>query len=141
MATTALSAPSTVLPDPQFLTGVGLTATTGTAVGTGAQTVTVPWASGLVVAIVSLTTAPGLVTLVSPGSATQSASVSCTPASAGVYLFGPIGQEWQAPATGLVTITVGTGVATTYAAAFLLPGVGTGAKHNPFENNPQSTDF
>lgn len=140
MATTALSAPSAYLPDAQFLTGVGPTATTGTAVGTGAQTVTVPWASGLVVAIISATTAPGVLTLVSPGSTTQPASITCTPASAGFYFFGPIGQEWTAPATGLVTVTIGTAVSTTYATAFLLAAA-TGAKHNPFQNNPQSTDF
>lgn len=140
MATTALTAPTTLLPDAQFTTGVGVTVTTGTLTGTGAQTVTVPWASGLVIAIISATTAPGLLTLVSPGSATQPASVTCTPASAGLYFFGPIGQEWQAPATGLVTVTIGTAVATTYAAAYLLANA-TGAKHNPFENNPTSTDY
>lgn len=138
MATTALTAPSTLLPDPQFNGGVGITVTTGTAVGTGAQTVTVPWVSGLVVVISSATTAPGVLTLVSPGNGTP-ASLTCTPGSAGVYLFGPIGSEWQG-STGLVTITVGTAVSTTYAAAYVLAAA-TGAKHNPFENNPQSSDF
>lgn len=140
MATTALVLPTVSLPDPQFLTGASVTATTGTAVGTGAQTVTVPWTPGLVVAIISATTAPGLLTLVSPGQTGAPASVSCTPAAAGLYFFGPIGQEWQAPATGLVTITIGTGVSTTFASAYVLP-TGTGAKHNPFENNPAATDY
>jgi hypothetical protein len=140
MATTALTAPTTVLPDPQFNGGVGVTVTTGTAVGTGAQTVTVPWVSGLVVVISSATTAPGLLTLVSPGFVNQPASLTCTPGAAGVYLFGPIGNEWAAPSTGLVTITIGTAVATTYAAAYVLAGA-TGAKHNPFENNAQAADY
>ncbi len=140
MATTALTAPTAGIPDAQFLTGVGLTATTGTAVGTGAQTVTVPYVAGLVVAITSLTTAPGLLTLVSPGFANQPASLTCTPGSAGVYLFA-IGQEWAAPATGLVTITIGTAVATTYASAYVLVSAGTGAKHSPFETNPQALDY
>lgn len=141
MSTTALSAPTTLLPDPQFTGGVGITVTTGTAVGTGAQTVTVPWANGLVVVISSATTAPGVLTLVSPGFSNQPASLTCTPGAAGVYLFGPIDQQWAAPSTGLVTITIGTAVSTTYAAAYLMPSAGTGAKHNPFENNPQSTDY
>lgn len=139
MATTALASPTLTLPDPQFTTGVSLAVTTGTAVGTGAQTVTVPWVSGLVVAIISATTAPGLLTLVSPNVG-GAASVTCTPALAGIYLFGPIGQEWQAPVTGLVTITIGTAVATTLAAAYVLANP-TGAKHNPFENNPAAADF
>lgn len=139
MATTALTAPTTVLPDPQFVNGVGLTVTTGTAVGTGAQTVTVPWVQGLTVVIASATTAPGLLTLVSPNVG-GAASVSCTPASAGVYLFGPIGQEWAAPSTGLVTITIGTAVSTTYASAYVGANP-TGAKHNPFENNPTAADY
>jgi hypothetical protein len=139
MATTALALPATTLPDPQFLTGVGITVITGTAVGTGAQTVTVPWVQGLLVVISSATTAPGLLTLVSPGVGAP-ASLTCTPALAGVYLFGPLGGEWQAPSTGLVTITIGTAVATTYAAAYILANP-TGTKHNPFENNPQGTDY
>lgn len=139
MATTALTTPSAVLPDPQFSGGVGITATTGTTVGTGAQTVTVPWVPGLVVVIYSATTAPGVLTLVSPGNGTP-ASVTCTPGAAGIYLFGPIGEEWGSPSTGLVTITIGTAVATTSAAAYVL-GAATGAKHNPFENNPQATDY
>jgi hypothetical protein len=140
MATTALVSPTVTIPDPQFLTGVSLTVTTGTAVGTGAQTVTVPWVSGLVVVISSATTAPGLLTLVGPGVG-GAASATCTPGAAGIYLFGPIGEQWQAPSTGLVTLTIGTAVATTYAAAYVLSSAGTGAKHNPFENNPQASDF
>lgn len=139
MATTALTLPTALLPDPQFTTGVGITVTTGTAVGTGAQTVTVPWVFGLVVVISSATTAPGLLTLVSPGVG-GAASVTCTPGSAGVYLFGPIGEEWQAPSTGLVTVTIGTAVASTYASAYIMAAA-TGAKHNPFENNPTATDY
>jgi hypothetical protein len=139
MATTALALPTTLLPDPQFTTGVSITVTTGTAVGTGAQTVTVPWTQGLVLVISSATTAPGLLTLVSPGVG-GAASVTCTPGSAGVYLFGPIGQEWSAPSTGLVTLTIGTAVATTYASAYIGASP-TGTKHNPFENNPTATDY
>jgi len=138
MATTALVAPTVSIPDPQFLNGVGITATTGTAVGTGAQTVTVPWVQGLVVVITSATTAPGLLTLVSPGLGTP-ASVTCTPAAAGIYLFA-ISQQWASPSTGLVTITIGTAVATTFASAYV-GTAGVGAKHNPFENNPQGTDY
>jgi hypothetical protein len=140
MATTALVAPTVTIPDPQFLTGVGLTATTGTAVGTGAQTVTVPYVANLVVAIISLTTAPGLLTLVSPGFVNQPASLTFTPGAAGVYLFA-LGQEWVSPTTGLVTLTIGTAVATTFASAYVLTTLGTGAKHSPFEVNPQLADF
>jgi hypothetical protein len=138
MATTALVAPTVLLPDPQFTTGVGVTVTTGTLVGTGAQTVTVPYVPNLVLVITSATTAPGLLTLVSPGGGAP-ASVTCTPASAGVYLF-LIGQEWASPSTGLVTLTIGTAVSTTYAAAYVGASP-TGAKHNPFENVPTAADF
>lgn len=138
MATTALAAPTVLLPDPQFTTGVSLTVTTGTAVGTGAQTVTVPWVQGLVVVISSATTAPGLLTLVSPGGGAPT-SVTCTPGAAGVYLF-LIGQEWASPSTGLVTITIGTAVASTYASAYVGANA-TGAKHNPFENIPTAADY
>jgi hypothetical protein len=139
MATTALTAPTTLLPDPQFSTGVSLTATTGTTVGTGAQTVTVPWVPNLVVVIFSATTAPGVLTLVSPGTGGP-ASITNTPGAAGIYLFGPISNEWASPSTGLVTVTIGTAVATTSAAAYVLANP-TGNKHNPFQNNPQFTDF
>lgn len=137
MSLLALAAPTTNICDPQFAAGIALPATE-TAL-TGTTGFTVPWVTGLVIRIVEGATTPGLITLVNPAPSGTPAPTQTLTATASSVLYGPIGQEFSNPTTGLVQVNVAT-VTTASAGAYILPQA-TGAKHNPFENNPANADF
>ncbi len=131
MALLALPAPTTPL---ATIAGVNLA---GTALGTNTGA-TVPWVPGLVLVVLSGTTAAGAVTLVNPNTGTTFAAPSVTLAADGIALFGVIDQVFMG-AGGLVQVNVAV-VTTAAVGAYLAPAATTGA-HTPFLNLASLSDY
>jgi hypothetical protein len=136
MALAALATPTVVLGDPQLKVIVtNVPGTTGTALA-GNTGFTVPWVPGLMIQIYNGATPSGVVTFLGTG-LTPNVTFTLSNASSNI-LYGPISSNF-ANASGLVQVNVTT-VTTTIVNAFLLPQA-TGTSHNPFNVQPQLTDF
>lgn len=131
MTTLALTAPTVQFGDPEIVSGFDLTAIAGTSIAAN-NTVTVPWAQGLMLYVTGATSNTVTLTFVSPALPGQGASYTTGNITAThAVVFGPIPNIW-AGSTGLVTVTI-TGVVTGMTFAAYLAPTTSGAKHNPFE--------
>ena len=132
MTTLALAAPTATFGDPEIVSGFDLTAIAGTGIA-GSNTVTVPWAQGLMLYVLGASGNTVTLTFVSPN-VVSGASPSYTTGNitAGhAVIFGPISNIW-ANTSGLVTITI-TGTVTGMTFKGYLAPLTSGAAHNPFE--------
>jgi len=131
MTTLALSAPSATFGDPEIVSGFDLTAIAGTGIA-GNNTVTVPWAPGLMLYVLGATSNTTTLTFVSPALPGQGGNYTTGNITAAhAVVFGPIPNIW-ANSSGLVTVTI-TGTVTGMTFAAYLAPMASGGKHNPFE--------
>jgi hypothetical protein len=141
MTTLALTAPTVTFGDPEIVSGFDLTAISGTGIA-GSNTVTVPWAQGLMLYVLGASGNTVTLTFVSPNVA-SGASPNYTTGNitaSHAVVFGPVSNIW-ANTSGLVTLTI-TGTVTGMTFASYLAPLASGAKHNPFEmNGANSADF
>src|SRR5260370_14427424 len=130
MTTLALTAPTVQFGDPQIVSGFDLTAIAGTSIAAN-NTVTVPWAQGLMLYVLGATSNTVTLTFVSPALPGQGGNYTTGNITAAhAVVFGPIPNIW-AGSTGLVTVTI-TGTVTGMTFAAYLAALASGAKHNPF---------
>jgi hypothetical protein len=131
MTTLALTTPTAWFGDPQIVSGFDLTAIAGTSIAAN-NTVTVPWALGLMLYVLGATSNTTTLTFVSPALPGQGGNYTTgNIVAAHAVVFGPISNIW-AGSTGLVTVTI-TGVVTGMTFAAYLDPNSSGPKHNPFE--------
>ena len=131
MTTLALTVPTVYFGDAEIVSGFDITAIVGTSIAAN-NTVTVPWAPGLMLYCTGATSNTVTLTFVSPALPGQGASYTTGNITAThAVLFGPISNIW-AGSTGLVTVTI-TGTVTGMTFKAYLVSAPSGALHNPFE--------